>query len=198
MSTLHQWWLPLVRSFGFIPPGMYDYRHCWVHCDADGPVSKTICASFQFSMMPHPCLHNKRHAEKKREVKSETSPVLILDIRPFQVIVQFAWASYVWAKEVFSEVMELETCGGLFISATEPVLVLGAAGGAGSMAVALLASQGYKAGVGASNCLWSVAFAGPSGGCIFQTCRLCATLGWIMSEFEFAQHHCRSWLIYST
>lgn len=78
---------------------------------------------------------------------------------------------------MFSEVMELETCGGLSISATEPVLVLGAAGGAGSMAVALLASQGYKAGVGASNCFWSVAFAGPSGGCIFQTCRLCATLG---------------------
>lgn len=42
-------------------------------------------------------------------------------------------------------VMELETCGGLSVAnATEPVLVLGAAGGAGSMAVALLASQGYK------------------------------------------------------
>jgi hypothetical protein len=44
-----------------------------------------------------------------------------------------------------AEVMELETCGGLSVAnATEPVLVLGAAGGAGSMAVALLASQGYK------------------------------------------------------
>lgn len=67
---LHVYFAPmviaLVRSFGFIPPGMYDYRHCWVHCDADGRVSKTICASFQFSIMPHPCLHNKRHAEKKR------------------------------------------------------------------------------------------------------------------------------------
>lgn len=91
---------------------------------------------------------------------------------------------------MFSKVMELEMCGGLSISATEPVLVLGAAGGAGSMAVALLASQGYKARLGVSNCLWSVAFAGPSGGCIFQTFRLCATLGFVMSEF--AQHHCRS------
>eukprot|EP00435_Cladocopium_sp_Y103_P060145 s241_g21.t3 len=41
-------------------------------------------------------------------------------------------------------VMELETCGGLSVANAEPVLVLGAAGGAGSMAVALLASQGYK------------------------------------------------------
>lgn len=42
--------------------------------------------------------------------------------------------------------MELEACGLSVANATEPVLVLGAAGGAGSMAVALLASQGYKAG----------------------------------------------------
>ena len=49
------------------------------------------------------------------------------------------------ADDFRAEVMELKTCGGLSVAnASEPVLVLGAAGGAGSMAVALLASQGYK------------------------------------------------------
>ena len=41
-----------------------------------------------------------------------------------------------------------------------------------------------------------IAFAGPSGGCIFQTCRLCPTLG--LSMTEFAQHHCRKRLLYHT